>query len=108
MNRDIPNFDTLLQIAQSDPNELEQIRERLAASTISAAPKALRPRLRGLQFRIDSTRQLAKTPLSACIQLSEMMYQSFEELREALNKPAAPKPETGEKSSADVIPFPCS
>ncbi len=103
MDQDIPSFDTLLQIARSDPEQLEAIRQRLAARTINAAPRALRRRLRGLQFQIDSARGLAKTPLASCIQLSEMMYDSFEELRQALNRP--PLEEQAPRPKAEVIPF---
>ena len=110
MDQDIPNFDTLLHLAENDPSQLEQIRQRLATRTINSAPKYLRPRLRGLQFKIDSTRQLAKTPLSACIQLSGMMHQSFEELREVLNRASsAPREITvAPQPSATIINFPRS
>lgn len=87
MNQDLPEFDVLLQLAQEAPQELERLRLQLAHSTISSAPKQLQKRLHGLQFQIDAKRTLAKTPLLACMQISEMMHQSFEQLRLILNKP---------------------
>lgn len=85
MKQDLPEFDILLQLAEQDPEQLENIRQHLANRTINSAPDYLRHRLRGLQFRIDTTRQLAKSPMAACIQISEMMTESFEQLRQALN-----------------------
>lgn len=106
MSQDLPNFDTLLKLAKSDPEQLETIRKHLACSTINAAPKYLRPRLRGLQFRIDAARQLAKSPMDACVEISEMMYSSFEELRLALNAPLTePVLDKRPASTAEILPF---
>lgn len=106
MSQDLPNFDTLLKLAKSDPEQLETIRKHLAYSTINAAPKNLRPRLRGLQFRIDAARRLAKSPMDACVEISEMMYSSFEELRLALNAPIAEPTVAGKpETSAKILPF---
>ncbi|WP_101759346.1 DUF3135 domain-containing protein [Oceanicoccus sp. KOV_DT_Chl] len=90
MTPDMPNFDTLLELAQNNPDELEKLRNELADQIISSASQSVYQRLLGLQFQINSTRRLSKTPLAACIRISEMMQQSFDELREALNKPAPP------------------
>lgn len=106
MDQDIPNFDTLMRIAQSDPEMLERIRRHMATRTINSAPGYLRPRLRGLQFQIDSRRLLAKTPLAACIELSEMLQQSFEELRQVLNEPSVGDDKNEQRPSASIIPFP--
>ncbi len=108
MSKDIPSFDVLLDIAQHDPQRLEQLRAQLTNSQINSAPKELRARLRGLQFQIDIKRELAKTPLAACIQLSQMMQQSFEEMRYALNAPSKNLifAEYPDHQSADIIPFP--
>lgn len=106
MNQDLPSFDTLVLIARHDPDQLEKIRKHLSARTINSAPGYLRPRLRGLQFRIDATRRLAKTPMAACIQLSTMMLQSFEQLRAALNDPApADAHIVSSRPKARIIPF---
>ncbi len=107
MNPKMPDFDTLVKIAQHDPDQLETIRHRLAASTISSAPKPLQQRLRGLQFQIDSTRHTSKTPLAACIRISAMMHESFSELRSALNNPSEKNHiNDGNNVPADILPFP--
>lgn len=106
MSQDLPEFDILLQLAESDPEQLEKIRHHLASHTINSAPNYLRPKLRGLQFRIDAARQLSKTPLAACIQISEMMYASFEDLRLALNGVIDDTAISNDNlPSADILPF---
>ncbi|MCP3908189.1 MAG: DUF3135 domain-containing protein [Oceanicoccus sp.] len=87
MKQKMPNFDTLLDLALNDPEQLEEIRSQLAMKTINSAPESVRQRLRGLQFQIDTTCKLSKTPLAACIRLSEMMHNSLEELRQAVQRP---------------------
>lgn len=110
MKQEMPDFDVLLRLAQNDPEQLEQIRQQLTIEMIDSAPSYIRRRLRGLQFKIDSTRALAKTPMAACIQLTEMMHQSFEELRGALNSlhinSSPPPHEQMATCRAQIIPFP--
>lgn len=112
MQQDLPNFDTLLRLAQEDPKQLEVLRIQLAQNTINEAPEYLRPRLRGLQFQIDSKRQLAKTPLAACIQLSAMMHNSFNELCDLLHGKIPTKSRKNKNKddgiNADILMFPSS
>lgn len=42
-------------------------------------------KLRGLQFHIDMEIRRSKTPMAACIKISEMMHGSLSKLRSALN-----------------------
>ncbi|ARN76054.1 DUF3135 domain-containing protein [Oceanicoccus sagamiensis] len=108
MKQEMPNFDTLLELAINDPEQLEEIRNELALTTINAAPETMRKRLEGLQFQIDSTRHLAKTPLAACIRLSEMMHNSLEELRQAVKRPTQTAALANPESSinAKILDFP--
>lgn len=109
----LPEFDVLQNMAQQDPEGLEQLRRELCDQLIQSAPAAYRRRLRGLQFRIDMERRRAKTPMSACISLSAMMHDSFEKLRQTLNEAAgnsAPLPADSRESAdllaqAKVLPF---
>jgi hypothetical protein len=108
INPEIPSFDTLLNIAENDPELLEKIRNQLAIRSINNAPEPLRRRLRGLQFQINSTCHLAKTPLAACIRISEMMHNSMEELRLSLSRPSLalqPKVTLPVHVKAKVLPF---
>lgn len=85
---DLPDFDTLRHMAEQDPDGLEDLRLQLVEQLISSAPEAYHRRLRGLQFQIDMERRKAGNPVAACIKLSAMMHNSFEELRHSLNEAA--------------------
>lgn len=85
MRSTLPEFETLVAMAKTDPAGLEALRVQLCEELIVSAPDATQRRLRGLQFQIDAQRRLAKTPLQACQRISEMMHESFAELRLALN-----------------------
>lgn len=88
MLKDLPDFDSLMSMARQSPEKLEQLRDSISQDTIDAAPAHCKDRLRGLQFEIDSQRKLCKSPLAACIRISQMMHHSFEDLRCSLNKKA--------------------
>jgi hypothetical protein len=96
------------RLAREDPAQFERRRRETIEAAIAQAPEALRPRLRGLQFRIDLERTRAKTPLGAAIRLHSMMWDEFQALRDALNRLAqidlsAPAP--AQRAPARVIPF---
>lgn len=84
----LPEFDQLRELAQKDPEALERLRRELCDQLICSAPEAYRRKLRGLQFRVDMERRRAKSPMAACIAISGMMHDSFDQLRQALNEAA--------------------
>ncbi len=92
MSSTLPDFDTLVHLARTKPEELEQLRIRLCNDLIERAPEASRRRLRGIQFQIDMERRKAANPMAACIRISQMMHASFENLRSALNEAAGNAP----------------
>ncbi|MGH1440987.1 MAG: DUF3135 domain-containing protein [Cellvibrionaceae bacterium] len=83
---DFPSFDTLLRLAKEKPEELEKFRQEQVESIINQAPEGSQRRLRGLQFQIDAQRKLhSDSPMGACLKISQMMHESFSELRVWLN-----------------------
>ncbi|WP_363317840.1 DUF3135 domain-containing protein [uncultured Amphritea sp.] len=52
---------------------------------VSCARPENRRHLRQLQCRIDAIRYRAKTPIAACIKISQMMHDELWCLRQALN-----------------------
>lgn len=70
------DFDSWMKTAREDPEAFEAMRLAAIEDVINRAPEANRERLRRLQWRIDQERRLAKTPLSACIRLSRMMWRN--------------------------------
>lgn len=111
MQRYLPNFDKLKEMAQNNPTELERLRIELCEQLIHQAPEQYRRRLRGLQFRIDMERRKAKSPMAACITISGMMHDSFDKLRMALNEAAGSAPvrepavASGTGGQGKVLPF---
>src|SRR5688572_23385188 len=103
MNPILFDVDKLMELAKSNPAELERLRMQEVEKLINNAPEHLRNRLRGLQFQIDCKRKLHPNPLGACIAISRMMMDSLHALSMALHGREAQSP-----SRATVIPFPMS
>jgi len=69
-------FDTMMSMAKDDPEGFEHLRQQMINAVIDDAPEDSRRRLIGLQWRVDQERRLAKTPMGACIRISNMMWES--------------------------------
>lgn len=80
----IPDFDTLKQMAEQDPTALERLRQEKTTALIESAPEAYQARLRGIQFQVDSQRLLAKNPIQSCMKISQLMHESFTDLKSKL------------------------
>jgi Protein of unknown function (DUF3135) len=79
------NFDEWAELYRTDQAAFEARRQEEIERLINSSSEPARARLKGLQFRIDMERRRAKTPLGGCIRISAMMWESFAELRDALN-----------------------
>ncbi len=104
MHKPLPSFERLLDMAKNDPDALERLRQEHVKATINNAPGEYRQRLSGLQFRIDGQRRLAKTPMSACIGISQMMHESLHQLKGYIDGEELPSNE--EMQAATVLAFP--
>ncbi|MBS53566.1 MAG: hypothetical protein CMI03_12555 [Oceanospirillaceae bacterium] len=102
----LPSFEELRKLAETNPDKLESLRQTLIEDTIASAPDDIQRRLRGLQFRIDAERQLASNPMSACIRISAMMNERLHSLMEALNTPTGELPAGRQQPSASILSFP--
>ncbi|MFW6093550.1 MAG: DUF3135 domain-containing protein [Pseudomonadota bacterium] len=92
MNKRLPAFDVLVDMARNDPQGLEALRRSLTDAVIADASNELtRRRLAGLQFRIDMERRRARTPLAAAIRISEMMCRSLADLQRCMVEPVPPQ-----------------
>lgn len=83
--KELPSFEDMVKMAQDDPEALEALRQEMCEAVIESVPEDSQRKLRGLQFKIDMERRRAKTPMASCIRISQMMHESFGELRDALN-----------------------
>ncbi len=102
------DFDSMMNLAKNSPDEFELRRQQLINNFIAGLPEDKRHRMECLQWRIDRTREQAKTPLAACMALTEMMWESFEqlntlfmEMRDSDNTVKL----NAELPSADILPF---
>jgi hypothetical protein len=96
------DFDSMTALAQQDPLEFERLRQLAIDGYINSVPAERRARLRRLQWRIDQERR-NRTPLSACIRISKMMWEHFTGQHGLLNL-FVDKPLTRVKT-AKVIPI---
>ena len=104
MNKPLPSFARLRELAQQDPDALERIRQQHVKAAIEAAPEEYRKRLEGLQFQIDGQRRLAKSPMASCITISKMMHDQLHQLKAVIEgQDDAPAVEVEE---ATVLRFP--
>ena len=70
------DFDRLAELAQQAPEDFETVRRRMIAQIIESAPEASRRRLTGLQWQVDMVRDRAGSPMGACVEISQMMWDS--------------------------------
>ena len=101
------DFEQWAQLARHDPHAFEQLRHRLLDAYIARSSSAHQDRLRRLQWRIDRLREQASNPMSACIQISNLMWDTFDQLGKAYKDPDILQPEKSPKvaKSAAVLPF---
>jgi len=96
------DFDSWSELAKSDPGAFEARRAEVIEQIIQGMPAHKQQRMRCLQWRIDQVRAQAGNPLSACIKLSEMMWDSLagpgglcEALERLGNRNFKPAPKAG-------------
>lgn len=102
------DFDEWRMLASTDPEAFEARRRKVLQAVIERAPERHRPRLRGLQWRVDLVRRRSSNPLTACILLSDMMWEAFagdRGLVVALRGGASPSKKCLIEGGAKVIPL---
>lgn len=83
---DFPSYELMTELANSNPEELERLREQYVNQLIESAPEQMQPKLRGMQFKVDMIRRKHKdSKLGSCVAISEMMLESLTELNKSLN-----------------------
>jgi len=80
------DFNYLSTLAKTNPEELERFKAAEIEKIIQNASPRNQKRLRGIQFQVDAKNKIHQdSPMGACIELSKMMHESFETLRQTLN-----------------------
>lgn len=83
------NFDEWMKLAKDDPEVFEKQRLEAIQNVLTNSSDNSKNRLEGLQWQIDQIRKTSKTPMSACLNISRMMWekvQGEDGLVEALNQ----------------------
>lgn len=83
---DVSDHELLARLARDDPPAFESLRNELITDFIDSAPEECRRRLRGLQFRMDCIRRLTHTPLAALVKMQALMWESFLEMEQELQR----------------------
>ncbi|MFV1983996.1 MAG: DUF3135 domain-containing protein [Thiohalomonadales bacterium] len=102
------DFDMLVMLAENDPDDFEDFRQELINDYIKSLPQERQHRMECLQWRIDGTRNQSKNALSACMAITEMMWQSFEQLNTLfmeMKNPECRVKVSAVLQSADILPF---
>lgn len=86
MATSLPCFDTLMEMAQQDPQALEALRQKLTDEIVEQSNQKQRRKLEQLRFRIEGERYRATTPLASCIRLSSLMHDTLYHLNIHLEK----------------------
>ena len=71
------DFDEWAGLAKSDPESFEARRREIIESAIARSKPEQQQRLRCMQWKIDQIRDRSPTPLSACVKISNMMWDSL-------------------------------
>ena len=70
------DFDAWAELARKDPQAFELERKLLIERAIMKAPAEKQQRLRCLQWKLDLIRDLASTPMAACLQINRLLERS--------------------------------
>ncbi|CEO37894.1 DUF3135 domain-containing protein [Photobacterium kishitanii] len=80
----LPNFDQLVHLAATDPQQFTLLRQRLIEQTINQASPAMQPRLRAQQSHIDRLISHAKNPLHTNILLQQELQRQLQRFSQVL------------------------
>ncbi|TCV90455.1 uncharacterized protein DUF3135 [Sulfurirhabdus autotrophica] len=99
-------------LVKEDPIAFEEKRRQEIENLISRAPARLQHRLRCLQWRIDLERKRSSNPLSACLRLYSMMWDSIlsdrgflQALQKLTGEDLSVKERNPTIKSAQILPF---
>ncbi len=100
------DFEKWAELARSNPAAFEKLRSQFLSNALNRITDSKRHKFECLQWRIDKIRQTTKTPLSACIKISQLMWSSFEELQQQYqNDDILEKITVRRHKSATILPF---
>lgn len=84
---ELPDFDTLKQLAKDDPKALDALQTKLSEEVINQSNNP--QRLRSLYFNIQQKMALCNNPYQRCITINNMMRSKLAILAELIENPEA-------------------
>lgn len=79
------DFEHWAELASSDPEQFEKLRKDKISAVINNASGQRQQRLLGLQWKIDALRTRHQdSTVAACLAISGLMWETFNELAEVL------------------------
>ena len=102
------DFEHWVTLASTDPQKFEKLRQDKISAVINRTSGQRQQRLLGLQWKIDTMRAQHKdSSVAACLAISELMWETFQQLAEVLQSQAesglpVPIPST----QTNIIAFP--
>ena len=79
------DFDKWKTLHEHDPQKFEIKRRIYIEQIIATTSKRNQRRLKGIIFQVDAIRRRSSNPLKSCIEISQLMWDSFHELNDLLN-----------------------
>ena len=110
-NRPTFDFDAWARLARKNPQAFELERKLLIERAIMRAPAEKQQRLRCLQWKLDQIRNLASTPMAACLQINRLLWENITSehgLLHCLQRLQSVKqPDNSNQTMAKILPFQC-
>jgi uncharacterized protein DUF3135 len=70
------DFDEWVRLAKEDPDAFENMRTKMIQEIIDDTSPEIKHRMQGLQWQIDQIRSTSPNPMSSCLRISQMMWDS--------------------------------
>jgi len=103
------DFDAWAKLARKNPQAFELERKLLIERTIMRAPADKHQRLRCLQWKLDQIRNLASTPMVACLQINRLLWENIYSEHGLLNclqqLQSVKPPDNSNQTTAKILPF---
>ncbi|MBD3671571.1 MAG: DUF3135 domain-containing protein [Gammaproteobacteria bacterium] len=103
---DFIDFDSWQELARSNPRAFEARRREVVNAAIAQVPHDRQHRLRCLQWRIEKVCASASNPISASVQLSNMMWERVSRQQSLIHCLFEPVKLSRQSRGASILTFP--
>ena len=108
-NRPPFDFDAWTKLARENPQAFELERKLLIERAIMKTPANKHQRLRCLQWKLDQIRNLSSTPMAACLQINQLLWENIYSKHGLLHSlqhlQSAEHPGNNDSTMAEILDF---